>query len=122
MKYITFQDRSFYARARLCMYYAQRLCISRRVRQAAARATVLGLRLAHGRPARRHLPDPAPVGALRTQGFLRLGDLLTSQQCADMLAHLRSHRMVAQRGSQASFDLASVPDGTCMADYRLDTV
>lgn len=121
-KYIAIKDGGAHAALKLCAYYAQRLCTSRRLRRVAARAAIMGLRLVHGRPPRLGPHDPTSVDTLRMQGFVRLRRLLTSRQCTDILDYLRHRNMIAVRGNGASFCMESVPEGICTADYPSETV
>jgi Phytanoyl-CoA dioxygenase (PhyH) len=121
-KYIAIKDGGPYAALKLAAYYAQRVCTSRRLRRLATRAAVAGLKLVHGRPPRQNPLDLASADTLRMQGFVRLRRLLSSRQCADILAYLRHRNMIAVRGNGASFCMDSVPAGICTADYPSETV
>jgi hypothetical protein len=121
-KYIAIKDGGIIARLKLGAYYTQRVCTSRRLRWLATRVTVAGLTLAHGRPPRKDLLEPASINTLRTQGFVRLGKLLAPQQCEEMLDYLRPRKMVAKGKNGLPFDMTSVPEETSMGDYSLETV
>jgi hypothetical protein len=121
-KYVTVSGGSPHARLKMLGYYLQRLCTSRRIRRVAASTVVAGLSVVHGKRKGRSAQDPAMVETLRMQGYVRLGRLLSPQQCAEMLAYLGQQDMVATRGSGASFRLDAVPDGTPFGEYSLETV
>ena len=121
-KYVSANDGSRYARSKLLGYYIQRACTSRSLRRLATRAVVTGLTALHGRPACRQSPDPASASTLRLQGYAGLGQLLSAHQCDEIHAYLRHQEMVASRGSGERFTMASLPQGTVMGNYPLDTV
>jgi len=109
------------ARLKLLGYYAQRVCTSRRLRRATTRALVAGLGALHGQDGRPREPGPR-VAILRAQGYLRMEQLLSAAQCAEMLAWLRPRPMIAARGNGAAFALDAAPRGARIGDYPLETV
>lgn len=121
-KYISLGSGSLPARLKLFAYYIQRICVSRRLRRAASRATVAGLGLLHGQAGRAIQPGTARAAAIREQGYVPLGKLLSARQCDEMLAWLRPRRLVAARGSGQTFTADQAPAGTLMGDYPLDSV
>lgn len=122
ISYISSNTRSATAWLRILAYYVQRILVSRRFRYLAARATVAILTLIHGRSGLAKTPSHPLVGVIRKKGFVCLGQVLSSHQCIDILRYLRHKKMKAARGAGHKFTLGSVPPGTLMGDYSLDTI
>jgi hypothetical protein len=121
-KYLSVSSGSAHARLKLLGYYAQRVCTSRRLRRATTRAVIAGLGALHGQAGRAEAPAPAAVAALRTQGHVRLGQLLSAGQCAEILAWLQPRPMIAARANGQSFTLDTRPPGAGIGDFPLETV
>lgn len=121
MKYISMRSSSSYARLKLMAYYLQRLTTSRRLRHVATLTTIACLRALRGRAASSGGSSESVV-ALRETGYLPLGRLLSEQQCDEILAHMRSKRIKATRGSGESFTVDAVPPGTSTGDHELEHV
>jgi hypothetical protein len=121
-KYTSLGSGSLHARLKLFAYYIQRVCVSRRLRRAASYVTIAGLGLLHGQTGRARRPGAPGAAAMREQGYLPLGKLLSARQCDDMLAWLRPQGLVAARGNGQIFTADQAPAGTLMGDYPLDSV
>lgn len=96
-KYVSVSGGSRHARLKLFGYYVQRACTSRTLRRIATRALVAGLRVLHGPPARAIRDDGLALERMRVQGYLRMGALLSGDQCAQALAYLRHQDMIPAR-------------------------
>jgi hypothetical protein len=121
-KYLTVEKGALSGRLKLLGYYAQRICVSRRIRRLGTRSVVFGLRSRYGHAKCMDAPTPASVQDLRVRGCAHLGQLLTDQQCSEMLAYLRQRTMIAARGNGARFDMQTVPEAAAIGDYPLETV
>jgi hypothetical protein len=120
--YVSIRSGSRHARLKLLGYYVQRAVTSRRLRRVATHVAIAGLRTLHGPAQTARTADATSVAALREHGWLRLGPLLSAQQCAEALAWLKERDMIAVRGGGQAFRLDAVPPGTRIADYPLATV
>lgn len=121
-EYIRFETASRAEILSLAIYYCQRMITSRTVRKFANFILLLALRLRYGNPRLLHGHKNKYASILKDVGIVRLGNILTEDQCAEIRAHLSMHRFVDSRGSGKSYNLAEI-DGTCkMGDYDLATV
>lgn len=121
-RYVTAGSSSRYARLKLLGYYAQRIVTSRMLRYAATRAIIATLGVVQGNAGRARRPRPVPIGTMPATGYWSMGQLLTAQQCEEILAWLQQHDMIDARGSGNTFRLESVPHGVRVGDYPLETV
>lgn len=120
-KYLSLHSSAPYARLKLLAYYVQRLCTSRHLRRAAMRAVAAALARLHG-PGTLPATPADGLAAMRASGHLALGRLLSSSQCAEMLAYLRTQPMIAARGDGQTFTLDAAPPDARIGDYPLATV
>lgn len=123
--YVSVRRGSRLARLKLFGYYVQRACTSRRLRRLATRALIAGLNVLHGPPARAMRPagdDHAALEGMRASGYLRLGELLSADQCAQALAYLRHQHMIPARRDGRPFQIDAVPPGCRVGDYPLESL
>ena len=124
-KYVSVSGGSRHARLKLFGYYVQRACTSRRLRRIATRVLVAGLGMLHGPPARTMRAtrdDGRALERMRAQGYLRMGALLSGDQCAQALAYLRHQDMIPARRDGSPFRIDAVPPGCRVGDYPLETL
>jgi hypothetical protein len=120
-RYVSIRGGSPHARIKMLGYYVQRAITSRTIRHAATLATVVMLGTLYGRPRRRQAAVSA-LEAMRSNGYVPLGQVLSSGQCAEIKEWLQGRDMISVRGSGQTFRLDAVPPGTRVADFPLDSV
>ncbi len=107
--------------AHAACYYAQRLVPIPWLRRAIASGIARGINLRRPRTTR---PGEAAqrdiASGLRTDGYAIIPNQLAAWQIDEMRTYLDGHRVVLRGGGMASID--SIPKGTTIADYRLETV
>ena len=121
-RYITPATASGSDLVRLAMYYCQRFVTSRRIRRVAHHVLLLVLRRRFSHSASVATRPDAAITRFREHGYLRLKNLLSDEQCREMLAWLASHALLDSRGTGALFMLDAIPGSCRMGDYSLETV
>jgi len=120
-KYLKKSDGPPFATLRLCLYYVQRLLTSRRLRLLGTRVALLSLQLRYSSGQRMTArSDLSQVFA--RQGIASLGQVLTSRECAEVIAYLADKSVVDSRGSGRQFQLSERPVESSLLDHSLQTV
>jgi hypothetical protein len=104
------------------MYYTQRVVTARHLRSAVVSSLAGFLRVRHGMPERKHaagIEHEKTLAALRENGHVLLGPLLTPSQLAEIRAYL-ANKLVAPHGRRLpNFPAQQPPPGMRMAEYSL---
>lgn len=120
-KYINISSGTHYAKIKLLAYYVQRMTTSRHVRHVASWATIAWLRMLYGK--NKHTERRCTLtNTMQQKGYLHLGRMLSSQQCAEMLSYLRDKQVFASRGGGQAFVIERKPDRIAIGDYSLEDV
>jgi hypothetical protein len=99
------------------LYYLQRI-ITKPVLRSAAIALLRGWVVFRTGRARGPASSPSPaLTVLQTDGIAALGQLLSEQQCRDVLLHLAEKQVTAR--DRAPFTADARPDGVAYANYAL---
>jgi hypothetical protein len=121
-RYITVATASRSDLIRLAAYYCQRFVTSRRIRLVANCALLYALRRRYGRHVAEEVRRDGMSPRFREQGYLKLNQLLSEEQCGAMRAYLATCAMLDSRGSGGSFTLDVIPEACKIGDYSLKTV
>ena len=98
------------------LYYCQRLITPPRVRRYIAN---LIARLIRAKHARMRYPTDVVTQRLQADGFAPLGQLLSTQQCAEIQDYLQDKSVSDRYASPVRFHLADRLDAVRMAEYAL---
>lgn len=121
-KYISMNSGSPFVRLRMLAYYAQRALTSRWLRNVATHITIFVLRIFHRKVGLKDPRKSSSAQLMRTTGYLRLNQLLSTEQIREIHTYLKARDVVAVRGNGKHFELEKVPPGVSTADYTLETV
>lgn len=120
-RYIRFGDKSHLGRIRLLTYYLQRAITSRRVRQVGD--LIIRHALTYACVAKSATLKNTPmVEAFREHGILRLGQVLSPEQCREIHDYLNEKKFVTRQRPHERFCIHSRPAEIKMGDYDLETV
>jgi hypothetical protein len=100
-----------------CLYYSQRIVTLPALRGGIAALIARVIRASQGKLCTRTYSQD--VGELNRAGFVNLGELLSTQQCADIHVFLRGKALSDRYAEDKLFTLDTVPAAVGMAEYGL---